>query len=158
MKNTFFSILFCLFAIAGWAQQSINTSGGEIVGSGGSASLSFGQIAFKTHIGTNGNEAQGVQQPYEISVALGIEEASGIFVQILCYPNPSKEFVMLMVEDYDFKSLKYELFDGNGKLFVKGETSENNTRIELSSFPASTYYLKITDNYKEIKNFKIVKN
>lgn len=158
MKNAFFIMLFCLFAITGWPQQSINTSGGEIVGSGGSASLSFGQVAFKTHFETNGYEAQGVQQPYEISIALGIEEAAGISVQISCYPNPTKEFVILMIEDYDFKTLKYELFDGNGILLVKDQTCENITRIELSSFPASTYYLKITDNHKEIKKFKIVKN
>ncbi len=50
------------------AQTSVNATGGNASGSGGSASYSVGQVVYTTHTGTNGSVAQGVQQPFEISV------------------------------------------------------------------------------------------
>ncbi|MDD4385781.1 MAG: hypothetical protein PHD06_11460, partial [Bacteroidales bacterium] len=60
------------------AQESLNATGGNASGSGGSAGYSVGQMVYTTHIGTNGSVAEGVQQPYEISIVIGIEEAKGI--------------------------------------------------------------------------------
>jgi hypothetical protein len=53
------------------AQEAIPAGGGNASGSGGSASYSVGQVVYTTNTGTNGSAAQGVQQPYEISVVSG---------------------------------------------------------------------------------------
>jgi len=60
------------------AQESVTASGGNASGAGGTVSYSVGQVVYKTNTGSNGSEAQGVQQPYEISVIIGIEEAKYI--------------------------------------------------------------------------------
>jgi hypothetical protein len=151
-------MLLFFLAVSGWAQQSINTSGGEISGSGGSTSITYGQIAFKTSTGSGYSDAQGVQQPYEISVALGIEEALGINIQISAFPNPTSDFILLNIKEYTFKTLDYQVYDVNGNLFASGTTCEKSTRIDLGMFPVSTYFLKVIDNQKEIKVFKIIKS
>jgi hypothetical protein len=55
------------------AQSTIPATGGNAAGNGGSVSYTVGQIVYTTVSGTNGSVAQGVQQPYEISVVTGIE-------------------------------------------------------------------------------------
>ncbi|MEI6048762.1 MAG: hypothetical protein WCS03_07670 [Bacteroidota bacterium] len=35
----------------------------------------------------HGSAVQGVQQPFEISMVTGIEEASGISLEVMVYPN-----------------------------------------------------------------------
>ena len=80
-KNILISNLVLLFIIVSnflTAQEAITTSGGDASGSGGSVSYSVGQILYSTNTGANGSVAHGVQQPFEISVVIGIEEASSI--------------------------------------------------------------------------------
>ncbi|MDD2634269.1 MAG: hypothetical protein PHW82_02085 [Bacteroidales bacterium] len=45
------------------AQESVNTTGGNALGSGGSVSYSAGQVIYTNNTGTSGSVAQGVQQP-----------------------------------------------------------------------------------------------
>jgi|SRR5690554_3243411 len=75
------------------AQESVNATGGDASGEGGSVSYSVGQITFQTHTGTNGSVAQGVQQPFEISVVTAIEEAKGINLSVTAYPNWKKRSI-----------------------------------------------------------------
>ena len=77
------------------AQETIPASGGEASGSGGSVSYTIGQLVYSTITGTNDNSiAQGVQQPYEISIVSGIAEADEINLKILAYPNPVTDFLI----------------------------------------------------------------
>lgn len=69
------------------AQEKIIATGGDASGSGGSVSYSVGQVTYQTHIGTNGSVSEGVQQPYEISIITGIDEAEGINLTVLAYPK-----------------------------------------------------------------------
>ncbi|MBK6984778.1 MAG: hypothetical protein IPH32_08475 [Bacteroidetes bacterium] len=70
----FMSITQCTVS----AQETTDASGGNASGSGGSASYSIGQSAYNTYTGTNGSVAQGVQQPYEISIVTEVKEAKDI--------------------------------------------------------------------------------
>lgn len=57
------------------ARTSVNATGSNASESGGSASYSVGRVVYTTISETSGSVAQGVQQPYEISVVPAIEEA-----------------------------------------------------------------------------------
>jgi hypothetical protein len=140
------------------AQESINASGGEATGSGGSVSYSVGQVAYQTHAGTNGSVTQGVQQPYEISVVTAIEEAKGINLSISAYPNPTTDFLELKVESEKLKDLSYQLYDMNGKLLQSEKITSNQTSIVMSNLVPATYFVKVTERNKEVKTFKIIKN
>ena len=144
------------------AQEAIPTSGGNASGSGGSVSYSVGEVVYTTNIGSNGSEAQGVQQPYEISVVNGLEEAEGIHLNFTTYPNPTKDFLTLKVENYDKENLSYNLYDINGKLLTNKILSGNETIISMENFVPATYFLKVLQSkqgsIQVIKTFKIVKN
>jgi hypothetical protein len=139
-------------------QNAIPASGGNATGSGGSVSYSVGQVVYTTNFGTNGSVAQGVQQPYEISIVIGLEEAKEINLMVSAYPNPTKEFLNLKVENYNVENLSYQLFDIQGKLLESKKIESKETTIVTSNLAPATYFLKVIESNREIKTFKIVKN
>lgn len=140
------------------AQEAIPASGGNASGSGGAVSYSVGQLVYTTNTGTSGFVAQGVQQPYEILVATGIEEVKGITLQCSAYPNPATDYVKLKVENYETENLTYRLYDINGKLLESKKVDGSETSINMETLVPATYFLKVIDNNKEVKTFKIIKN
>lgn len=143
------------------AQQAIPASGGDATGSGGSVSYSVGQLFYNMHPGTNGSVAEGVQQPYEISVVTGITEAEGITLAISVFPNPATDFLILRVDNYDFENLDFLLFDANGRLLREGTVTGSETTIPVANLAPAVYFLKVLQtwpSYREIKTFKIIKN
>ena len=140
------------------AQESINATGGNAEGSGGSASYSVGQLMYQTHTGTNGSVAEGVQQPFEISVVTGIEQANGINLTVMAYPNPTTDYLMLDVMDFELSALSFQLFDLNGRLLQSKKIIDSQTRIVMSSLAPAIYFVRVIQGNKEVKTFKIIKN
>ena len=141
------------------AQETTTTSGGEAGGSGGTANYTIGQVFYITQTGTNGNTVvQGVQQPYEISVVTEIPEAKDINLSISAYPNPTTDYLQLKVESEKLASLTYQLYDMQGKLLQNEKLTGNQTRIDMKNYALSSYFVKVLNNSKEIKVFKIIKN
>ncbi len=146
------------FATSVLAQEAIPASGGNASGSGGSVSYSIGQVLYATNIGTNGSMAEGVQQPFEISVVVGIDLARDINLKCTAYPNPATDLLTLEVEIPDNENLFFQLYDALGKLIVSKKLIDIKTTIPMSNLPPSTYFLKVTDNQQVVKTFKIIKN
>ena len=140
------------------AQESVNATGGDASGSGGSASYSVGQVFYTTNTGTNGSVAEGVQQPYEISVVTGIEEAKGINLSVTAYPNPTTDYLTLEVKDFELSALHFQLYDMNGKLLQNEKITGIQTSIVMGNFVPATYFVKVIQGTKEVKTFKIIKN
>ena len=139
------------------AQESVNTTGGKALGSGGSASYSVGQIIYTTNnSGTNGSVAQGVQQPFEISVVAGLEEAKGI--ELSAYPNPVTSNLILTVENFELPTLSFQLYDMNGKLIEIKKIEDKQTSIGMVNLVCGNYLLKVIVENKAVKVFKIIKN
>lgn len=162
-KKLKFSSVFLLFIglTALKAQEAIPASGGNASGSGGTVSFTVGQVVYTTNTGPNGSEAQGVQQPYEISVVTGLETAYGITLQCSAYPNPTNDLLTLKIEastSSSFKSMNYQFFDMNGKPLEYRKITDEVTLITMSNLPMATYYLKISENNFVVKTFKIIKN
>ena len=158
MKGDVWILILVLFACVSNVngQEAITTSGGEAGGSGGTASYTVGQVFYTTQTGTNGNTVvQGVQQPYEISVVSGIEEAKGIKLSV--YPNPTTDYLQLKVESEMLKDLYYQLYDMQGKLLQNKRLTGNETRIDMSRYSPSIYFVKVIQNKKEVITFKIIK-
>lgn len=143
------------------AQESVNTTGGEATGSGGTASYSVGQVFYVTNAGTSGSVMQGVQQPYEISVVSGIEQAKGITLFAKAYPNPTTDYLTLEVSDISLSSLSYYLYDMNGKLMQRVNITSYQTTIAMQNLPSAVYFIKVVmsqgSSTQEVKTFKIVK-
>jgi len=138
------------------AQETISASGGEATGNG-SASYTVGQVFYKTHTGDNGSVAEGVQQPYEISVVTAIEETKGINLSVSAYPNPTTDYLTLEVKDFELSNLNFQLYDMQGKLLQNEKITSNQTSIVMSNLVSATYFVKVVQGNKEVKTFKIIK-
>ncbi len=134
------------------AQTSINTAGEDAFGSGGSVSYSVGQVFYLTHISANGSIAEGVQQSYIISEVT--EEPQGI----KAFPNPTTDYLILSIGEFDISNLEYQLYDIKGQLLRSDKITNNSASIDVSALVPATYFLKIVQGKKELKIFKIIKN
>jgi hypothetical protein len=139
------------------AQQAAAATGGNASGSGGTVAYSVGQIVYTTHSGSNGTVAQGVQQPYEISVVVGLDIPT-ISLELSAFPNPTTSFLTLNVGDTELSNLRFQLFDISGKLIESQTITSSSETIRMENLPTATYFLKITNNDTEVKTFKIIKN
>ena len=140
------------------AQEAVSSSGGNATGTGGSASYTIGQVAYLSNSSSTGKITQGVQQPYEIFLITTFEDANGISLICSVYPNPTLGFLTLKIESNLRPQFIASLYDINGKVLEKIQILSKETNINLSNIFPSTYFLKITQNNKEIKTFKIIKN
>jgi len=155
-------VLSCLILFLGTAiitaQEVVPASGGNATGDGGSASYSVGQMVYTVYSGSNGSVAQGVQQPYEISVVTSTEEFADIILNISAYPNPAKDILVLSIGESDKENLSYQLFDQQGKIISDANILNNETSIDMKNLLPANYLLRVNYQGKEVKTFKIIKN
>jgi hypothetical protein len=155
-KKTLTSIAFLLLGLGGLqAQENPTAAGGEAIGTGGTSSYSVGQVVYTTATGTNGSVAQGVEQPYEISVTIGVTETT-ISLELSVYPNPTTDYLTLKVDG--FETLNFQLIDLQGRLIENKKVTANSTTISMEALPEAMYFLNVTKDNQIIKTFKIVKN
>ena len=156
-KKTVVLLLLYFGIITAKAQQATTAAGGNATGSGGSVAFSVGQIVYTTNTGTTGSVAQGVQQPYEISIVLGIEDHL-INLDMQAYPNPTTNYLQLVIGSENIQNLTYQLFDIAGKVIENKKITKSIEIIHMENLPSASYFLTVTNNIKEIKTFKIIKN
>jgi hypothetical protein len=139
------------------AQNSIPATGGNAIGSGGTVSYSVGQVTHNTYSGTNGTVAQGVQQPYEISVVTAIENTEGIILEYKVYPNPTSGLLRLIIKPFDQKNFRYKLVDINSVLLQDKKIESEETEISMDNYTPKVYFLQVIKDNQEVKVFKIIK-
>ena len=137
------------------AQIAVAATGGDASGSGGSASYTVGQIVYTTATGTTGSVSQGVQQPYDISITVGIEEKT---IGLAAFPNPTKDQLNLSVTGFTTQQYSYQLYDASGKLVESDKVSSSTTSINTQALTPGVYILSVLDNNLIIKTFRIIKN
>lgn len=138
------------------AQESVNASGNDAVGTGGSVAFSIGQVVYSSNTGTAGTVAQGVQHAYEI-FTVGIQETA-VNISLSAFPNPTLNNLTLEVNDYNNENLLYQLYDISGKLIGNGQIASSHTQISMEHWPSATYFLHVVNQENQkIQSFKIVK-
>ena len=156
-KKVKISVLLLGLGLTAQAQQATTATGSDASGSGGTVAYSVGQIVYTTNTGTNGSVAQGVQQPYEISIVLGIDNHT-INLELTAYPNPTTNFLTLNVGNAELSTLNFQLYDILGKLIESRKIISSSETSAIENLPTATYFLKVTNNNNEVKTFKIIKN
>jgi hypothetical protein len=157
-KKTITSVAFLLLGLGGLhAQESVNASGGDALGSGGTVAYSVGQVAYTTNAGASGTVSQGVQQAYEI-YTVGIKETE-LNISLSVFPNPTANNLTLQISDYSHEKLSYQLYDMQGKQISNGQVFAQQTQINTSSLPSATYFINVVNQEnKKVQSFKIIKN
>lgn len=146
-----------LWAGLAQAQESVNTSGGDATGSGGTVAYSVGQVVYTTNTGSTGSVAQGVQHAYEIFI-LSIKETE-LSISLSAFPNPTTENLTLQISDYNNEKLSYKLFDMQGKQLSNGQIEAQQTQINMTILPVATYVINVVNQQnKQVQSFKVIKN
>lgn len=152
-------LILCLGILAfekAYGQESVNSSGGDILGSGGSIAYSLGQVAYTFQSGSTGSIEQGVQHAYEI-FTLGTSQLEPS-ISLSVFPNPTNENLNLYLKDFKNESFAYMLFDKYGKQIASEQMFSQNTEINMSALPTADYLLTILDdNMRIVQSFKIIK-
>ena len=133
--------LFGLLIAETNAQEAIPAAGGNAFGNNGSVSYSIGQVVYKTYYDENNSVAEGVQQPYEISVLSGVEEVDGKKFECTVFPNPVTDKLRLSINGEYAVGLEYRLFDITGKLLERKNIQSNETNISTGKLVPATYFL-----------------
>ena len=149
-------LFICLWINGLQAQEAMPATGGNAVGTGGSVSYTIGQVIYYTSTGINGSVAQGVQNPFDISV-VGLSQTLEISSLYSVYPNPTNNILILKIENFRTATKFYQLYDITGKLFDGKKLTDIETPIEMGYLIPSIYFLKIFQDNKEIQTFKIIK-
>ena len=156
MKKIIVLIIFGCSIISIQAQQTTASAGGDASGIGGTFSYSIGQVVYTYNYGTDVIVAQGIQQPFEISI-LGLDNYQ-INLVMQTYPNPTRDYLVLNVHALDLSNMIFQLYDVNGRLIETRTMFSPIETICMMNLPSSVYVLKVTNNNKEVKSFKIIKN
>lgn len=157
MKNIILPLLVLAFYAPGvLAQESVNSAGGNAVGSGGSASFSIGQVAYIYAGGSGGSVSQGVQHAYDISIVGEKENKDEIALN--AFPNPTQDALNIEMKNYDGQKYTLQLLDAAGKLLRSMSVNSSLTTIQMQDFPSAPYFVNIINaNNKSVKSFRIVK-
>lgn len=142
-----------VFSFAVRAQSSLTTAGGSIVGFGGSASYSIGQVFQNQLEGDDLLIGEGVLHSYVIAVVSGIEDKT---ISLSVFPNPTSDILKLSISE-ELNVLSYQLHDLNGRLTLFGDLHQNK-EISMRSMASGTYLLSVLQKEAPIKIFKIIKN
>ena len=146
-----------IFSTLLYAQEVVTTTGGNGSGSGGSVSYTVGQVVNNIYRTGSGSVTEGIQQPYEISVETDVENTD-INLLITVFPNPTSDYLTIQVHDSGREELNYKLYRIDGKLITKGKINGKETKLKTEDLTAAVYLLRISNNKKEVKVFKIIKN
>lgn len=156
MKFNLLLLLFFFTTFFIYTQEAIVTSGGNATGAG-SSSFTIGQTFVVSSTGSNGSVSEGIQKSLEI-FTLSNQNLEVVKLKAITYPNPTKDKIILSLSENQFRTLSYDLYDINGKTVKKGKVNSVDTSIQMKQFTTGVYFLKVYENAKPLRVFKIVKN
>jgi hypothetical protein len=150
---TAFLILWAFCQIYAQDHYAILSSGGDL----GGTSYSIGQLFFEVIQAGDASITPGVQQAYEI-FTVSIKETE-LNISVRLFPNPTTDVITIAISEYLENNLQYRLIDIHGKVLQTGQIVGEQSQLQLSGFPSSTYFLQIIDPIqKKLKSFRILKN
>jgi len=137
------------------AQQVFSSTGGTGQNTSGSISFTLGELVIDTRDDGSRVLTQGFHQTEILLTAM--HELSGSGIQIMAYPNPTHDFVILKFEKGEIPNIEYILFDLRGQLLLKEKLTGNEAKISFQSYNPGSYFIKVSGDGKEIQTFKILK-
>jgi hypothetical protein len=111
----------------------------------------------ETISGSNHILTQGMHQTKLLVTAISEMELHGLEVKV--FPNPTGRFLKLEIIQTGNEQFFYEISDITGRKSVHKEMQANTEEIDMDSFVSGIYLLNVvSQNHKNVKVFKIIKN
>jgi hypothetical protein len=167
VRKVIIAFLFSIFCNGINGQEAFPAAGGNFSGSEGSVSYSVGQVVYMTSNSVDGIVSEGVQQTYEISIVLGLNEAKNFTLTCSVYPNPVVDYLTLRVDENYILKLSYQLYTSSGKIIEYKVINSSETSIFMGNLAPELYFLRIFETHaasssnhtplRALKIFKIIK-
>ena len=148
----FLVVIYCPVLLA---QQVVATAGSSMRNASGNITYTIGEGVSQTISKGDKTLTQGFHQT-TLSVS-SINEIKELDFTISVFPNPTYDFVNLVVSKEDVLGFKYQIFDINGKLISQKKLLGNETYVSFQHLSSGLYLLKVKDGSQELKSFKIIK-
>jgi hypothetical protein len=164
MKNLlflFFTILICELAQSQKLKPEIISAGGGLM-SNANVKVTFTIGEPVTGKILNGSRVlwQGFQQYWKISTSTSIAELTTNHFNFNVYPNPTKDFINILLQTSQTESMVISIVDMNGKVFNQQKIVDKITekQIDVANYPSGIYLLRITTvSGKHLGTFKLQK-
>jgi hypothetical protein len=144
------------------AQQVVSTSGNHAGNGTVQLSWTIGETVTGTISSGNNILTQGMHQS-KLTVT-AVEELVGSGFEISAFPNPATECVHIKIVSMSrgkasdmWKDFSFQIHDLHGIVLNYNQIEDSETVIRMDSYAPSIYFLKIMDNNREVKTFKIIK-
>lgn len=148
----FLVVVYCPILLA---QQVVATAGSSMSNASGSITYTIGEGVSQTISKGDKTLTQGFHQT-TLSVS-SISEIKGLNYAVTVFPNPTNDFVTLLVEKENVLGFLYQIFDLNGKLLSQKELKSNRTSVPFQHLSVGFYLLKVSNGSQEVKSFKVIK-
>jgi len=140
------------------APEVMASAGGNFSNSQASLSWTLGEPITNTVTSNNYYLTQGFQQPAPIAVTVLPQTPKGALsaAAVNVYPNPVTSSVY--IQRNGGEPLLIQLMDMNGKEILNRTLSPSENQLDLGSYAAGAYLLKVLDRQNQlIQSLKIVK-
>jgi len=160
LKRNFKSLLLCswllsLMPFVGQTQQVVGTAGTVFENENMSISWTIGETAIETLSAETGILTQGFHQP--TLMVMSVDDLAELNFNIQAFPNPTRDFLMLRMDEVLQKPLNYKVYNLSGQLMQEGMITDVQTRISFENYQSAFYIIQIHKENKPIKTFKISK-
>ncbi|NOZ36313.1 MAG: T9SS type A sorting domain-containing protein [Chlorobi bacterium] len=154
MKKILFLPLILLISATASNAQEIITSGGDFFkNSSISISWTLGETITETISDGTNILTQGFQQSKLSATEIFSVNSDNYLITI--FPNPAENIINIKINTPE--NLQYQFLDINGRILKEATITNVNTEIKVNNLPVSVYFLKIYNNNRIIKTYKIIK-
>jgi hypothetical protein len=136
------------------AQQVVGTAGSTLSNVNGSISYTIGEDVAQTLIKGDKTITQGFHQT---TMGTMVSEMKDLDFSIYIFPNPTSDMLTLKLTKENVAGLQYLIFDINGKLISQKNLESAETNVHVGQLPEGFYIIKVQDDTKVLKTFKIIK-
>ena len=155
MKTVIFFFIVLFAGLTTGAQQVLSSGGKSSTVSGVTLSWTIGEPVIETYTSGQHIVTQGFHQTKLVITALNELELSSD--DVIVYPNPAHESVTVKM-NYTGAGKIVAFYDANGKKLWQNICKTNEVKVEMSGYPAATYFIKIlSKENKSSQTFKILK-
>jgi len=146
-----------LMYLPGVAQNNLTAAGGDASGNSGSSNYSLGQVFYQSYSNAYGSISEGVQQTFELLNSTSISEAD-VQLELSVFPNPTVHSIQLVVGPSSARSHSYRLLDAQGRSLQQKAIQSGSHTLNLSAYPAASYFIQVYQEQRLIHTFHILKN